>query len=298
MSSTERYGDLKYREIHGIRMAYVDEGEGDTIVFQHGQPTSSYVWRNVMPHLQDMGRLVACDLIGMGASDKLVDSGPGSYSYAQHRDYLFALWDALDLGNNLILVLDDWGATLGFDWANRYRDRVKGIVHMEAVALPMNWSDIPEPAHPFFQALRSPAGEDLVLQQNIFIEQRLQPAVLRQLDPREMDEYRKPYQEPGEGRRPTLSWPRSLPLDGDLTDVRQAMDAYVPWVASGAVPKLLINGDPGAIMTGRIRDEVRAWQNQQEVTVKGRKILQEDSPDEIGAAIAGFVQRVRAGVAG
>ncbi|WP_175965957.1 haloalkane dehalogenase [Burkholderia sp. BCC0322] len=298
MSTIERYGELKYRDVRGIRMAYVDEGEGDTIVFQHGQPTSSYVWRNVMPHLKGMGRLVACDLIGMGASDKLPDSGPGSYGYAQHRDYLFSLWDALGLGENVILVLDDWGATLGFDWANRNRDRVKGIVHMESVALPMSWADIPEPAHPFFQALRSPAGEELVLQQNIFIEQRLQPAILRPLDPREMAEYRMPYLEPGEGRRPTLSWPRSLPLDGDLTDVYQAMEAYRPWVASSAVPKLLINGDPGAIMTGRIRDEIRTWQNQIEITVKGRKILQEDSPEEIGAAIASFVEQVRARVAG
>ncbi|MDN7903367.1 haloalkane dehalogenase [Burkholderia diffusa] len=298
MSTIERYGNLKYRDVRGIRMAYVDEGEGDTIVFQHGQPTSSYVWRNVMPHLKGMGRLVACDLIGMGASDKIPDSGPGSYGYAQHRDYLFSLWDALGLGENVILVLDDWGATLGFDWANRNRDRVKGIVHMESVALPMSWADIPEPAHPFFQALRSPAGEELVLQQNIFIDQRLQPAILRPLDPREMAEYRMPYLEPGEGRRPTLSWPRSLPLDGDFTDVYQAMEAYRPWVASSAVPKLLINGDPGAIMTGRIRDEIRTWQNQIEITVKGRKILQEDSPEEIGAAIANFVAQVRARAAG
>jgi haloalkane dehalogenase len=276
-------------------MAYIDEGDGDAIVFQHGQPTSSYVWRNVMPHLEGMGRLVACDLIGMGASAKLSASGPTSYSYAEHRTHLFELWDALDLGDNIVLVLDDWGATLGFDWANRNRHRVKGIVHMEAVALPMGWADIPEPAHPFFKALRSPAGEDLVLQQNIFIEQRLQPAILRTLDPAELEQYRKPFAEPGEARRPTLSWPRSLPLDGDLTEVRQAMEEYAPWIASAAVPKLLINGDPGAIMTGRIREQVRQWHNQDEVTVKGRKILQEDSPDEIGRAITDFLRKVRSG---
>ncbi|WP_409283829.1 haloalkane dehalogenase [Pseudomonas protegens] len=293
MISTQPFGTQKFRDVKGVRMAYIDEGEGDAIIFQHGQPTSSYVWRNVMPHLQGLGRLIACDLVGMGASAKIPGSGPQSYSYAEHRAYLFALWDALAIGDNVVLVLDDWGATLGFEWANRNRGRVKGIVHMEAVALPMGWADIPEPAHPFFKALRSPAGEDLVLQQNIFIEQRLQPAILRALDPVELEHYRKPFAEPGEGRRPTLSWPRSLPLDGDRTEVRQAMEEYIPWIASEEVPKLLINGDPGAIMTGHIREQVRQWRNQDEVTVKGRKILQEDSPHEIGQAVADFVRNVR-----
>ncbi len=294
MFGTRPYATLKYREILGKRMAYIDEGQGPAIVFQHGQPTSSYVWRNVLPHLEGQGRLVACDLIGMGASDKIRPSGPGSYSYSDHRDHLFALWDALDLGNDIVLVLDDWGAVLGFDWANRHRDRIKGIVHMEAVAMPMSWADIPEPAHPLFKALRSDAGEEMVLQQNVFIEQRLQPAILRTLTIEEMNAYRKPYLYPGEDRRPTLSWPRNLPLDVDLTDVRQAMNAYLPWVASDAVPKLFVNGNPGAIMTGRIRDEVRVWANQTEVTVTGRKILQEDSPDEIGVAIAEFIATIRA----
>lgn len=293
MISAKPYGTLRFKEIHGSNMAYIDEGTGPAIVFQHGQPTSSYVWRNVMPHLEGLGRLVACDLIGMGASDKLPRSDAASYSYTEHRNHLFSLWDALNLGDDIILVLDDWGATLGFDWASHHRDRVKGIVHMESVAIPMTWADIPEPAHPFFKALRSPAGEELVLKDNIFIEQRLQPAILRPLAKEEMEHYRKPYLQPGEGRRPTLSWPRSLPLDGDLTDVRRAMYEYLPWIASDAVPKLLINGDPGAIMTGRARSVVRAWANQTEVTVSGRKILQEDSPHDIGEAIAAFIESVR-----
>ncbi len=293
MIGAKPYGKLKSLEIKGRRMAFTDEGEGPAIVFQHGQPTYSYVWRNVMPHLEGLGRLIACDLIGMGESDKIDPSGAGSYSYAEHRDYLFALWDALNLGDQIVLVLDDWGAALGFDWANRHRDRIKGIVHMEAVALPLNWSDIPAPAHPFFRALRSPAGEKLVLENNIFIEDRLPAAILRKFTDEELAHYRKPFLNPGEARRPTLAWPRSLPLDGEPAEVVEAITAYLPWLAESDVPKLLISGDPGAIMVGRVRDAVRAWSNQTEVTVKGRKLLQEDSPDEIGTAIAEFVRRLR-----
>ena len=293
MIGAKPYGDLKFFEIEGRRMAFIDEGEGPAVVFQHGQPTSSYVWRNVMPHLEGLGRLIACDLIGMGASDKIDPSGPNSYSLAEHRDYLFALWDALDLGDQVVLVLDDWGAALGFDWANRHRNRVQGLVHMEAVALPLNWSDIPAAAHPFFRALRSPDGEKLVLENNIFIEDRLPAAILRKFTDEELAHYRNPFLTPGEARRPTLSWPRSLPLDGEPAEVVESMMAYLPWLAESDVPKLLISGDPGAIMVGPVRDAVRTWNNQSEVVVKGRKLLQEDSPDEIGAAIAKFVKRIR-----
>lgn len=287
------YAELKYRHVKGLRMAYIDEGSGDAIVFQHGNPTSSYVWRNVMPHLKGLGRLIACDLIGMGASEKLNPSGSDRYSYAEHRQFLFALWDSLDLGDRVVLVLDDWGAALGFDWSNQNRDRVQGIVHMEGVAVPMTWSNIPEPARPFFQALRSPEGERMVLEENIFIDERLPEAVLRDFSDEEMNYYRKPFLNAGEDRRPTLSWPRSLPLDGDPAEVVEAMNGYGDWLARSDVPKLLINGDPGAIMVGRVREIIRTWPNQTEITVKGRKLLQEDSPDEIGAAIADFVRRVR-----
>lgn len=293
MIGTKPYGELKHREIKGRRMAYVDEGEGDAIVFQHGQPSSSYVWRNVMPHLSGLGRLIACDLIGMGASEKLIPSGPGSYGYAEHRDHLFALWDSLDLGDRVVLVLDDWGATLGFDWGNKHRDRVQGIVHMEAVAMPLGWGDIPEPAHPFFRALRSPEGERMVLQDNIFVEVRLPGAVLRRLTDEEMDQYRKPFRNPGEDRRPTLSWPRSLPIGGEPAEIVSVMNEYGRWLAESDVPKLFINGDPGAIAVGRVRETMRTWRNQTEVNVKGVKLLQEDSPDEIGTAIADFVRRLR-----
>ena len=216
-----------------------------------------------------------------------------SYSYAEHRDYLFALWDSLDLGDHVILVLDDWGAALGFDWANRNRDRVQAIVHMEAVALPLSWADIPEPAHPFFRALRSPEGERMVLQDNVFIEERLPAAVMRRLTDDEMDNYRGPFLKAGEDRRPTLSWPRNLPLDGEPAEVVSAMIEYSDWLAQSDMPKLFISGEPGAIVRSRIRETIRKWRNQTEVKVKGVELLQEDSPDEVGAAIAGFVRTVK-----
>jgi haloalkane dehalogenase len=273
MLGTEPYAKLKYREVKGRSMAYIDEGKGDAIVFQHGQPTSSYVWRNVMPHLEGMGRLVACDLIGMGGSDKLNSADPHRYDYPAHRDYLFALWDALDLGDRVVLVLDDWGAALGFDWANQHRDRVRGIVHMESVVMPLNWSDIPEPYHPFFLALRSPEGERMVLEENLFIEERLPGAVLRRLTDEEMEHYRRPFRNAGEDRRPTLAFPRNLPIEGDPAEVVNAMNEYLGWLAQSDLPKLFINGEPGAIATGRVREFIRSWRNQTEVTVRGRKLL-------------------------
>ena len=226
MIGSKPYSKLKIREVNGARMAYVDGGDGDAIVFQHGQPASSYVWRNVMPHLEGLGRLVACDLIGMGASDKLTNTGPDSYSLAEHAKYLFALWDALDLGDRIVLVLDDWGAALGFWWARLNPQRVSAIVHMEAVAVPMSLSDLPKPARPLFRALRSPAGEEMTLKQNIFIERVLKRAMIRALTPEEDEHYRRPFREPGEGRRPTLSFPRNLPLDGEPPDTVQTIAEF------------------------------------------------------------------------
>ncbi len=292
MIRAKPYAKLKYCEVNRKRMTYIDEGAGEAIVFQHGNPTSSYVWRNIMPHPEGLGRLIACDLIGMGGSEKLSPSGPDRYSYAEHRDYLFALWDALDLGNRVVLVLDDWGGALGFDWANQHRDRVRGIVHMEAVATPMSWSDLPEQAVAVFRALRSPEGERMVLEDNMFIEDRLPGAVMRQLTDEEMDHYRQPFRNAGEDRRPTLSWARNLPIDGEPYEVVKVMKEYGSWLAQSDVPKLFINAEPGAIVRGRIRELIRSRPNQAEVTVEGRKLLQEDSPDEIGAAVADFVRRL------
>jgi len=294
MIGSKPYAELKYREVNGRRMAYIDEGEGDAIVFQHGQPASSYVWRNVMPYLKGMGRLIACDFIGMGGSDKLDASlGPDRYSLASHRNYLFDLWDQLNLGNRVALVLDDWGAVLGFDWARQNSQRVQGIVHMEAIAAPLNWSDIPEHAHPLFKALRSPEGERMVLEENIFIDKILPRAVIRQLTEEEFNHYRSPFRNTGEDRRPMLSWPRSLPIDGEPGKVAEAVSRNGAWLAQSSQPKLFINGEPGTLARGRLREIIRQWPNQTEVTVKGRKLLQEDSPDEIGAAIAEFVKTVR-----
>lgn len=295
MASTEPYGRLQYREINGRRMAYIDEGDGtaaSAIVFQHGNPTSSYLWRNVMPHLEGLGRLVACDLIGMGGSDKLDDSGPDRYHYAEHRDFLFKLWDSLDLGDRVVLVLHDWGSALGFDWANQHRDRVAGIAYMEAIATPMTWSDWPDQVRDVFQGFRSPNGESMVLEHNMFVEGVLPGAIRRNLTEAEMDHYRAPYREPGEDRRPTLSWPRNIPVEGEPADVVAIVEDYGTWLAASDIPKLFVNAEPGAIMRGRIREFARTWPNQTEVTVAGSHFIQEDSPDEIGAAVAEFVRKL------
>lgn len=277
-------------------MAYIDEGEGAPIVFQHGNPTSSYLWRNVMPACRGLGRLIACDLIGMGDSDKLYPSGPDRYTYAEQRDFLFALWDKLGLGNDVVFVVHDWGAALGFDWANRNRDRVQGIAYMEAIVLPLAWDDFPEFARDTFRAFRSPAGEDMALRDNLFVEQVLPGAVMRPLAEAEMAHYRRPFANPGEDRRPTLTWPRQIPLDGEPADVVAVARAYAAWLTETPVPKLFVNGDPGFLLTGGLREFCRTFPNQEEVTVRGAHFVQEDSPDEIGRAVAAFVRRISARV--
>ena len=297
MVGSKPYGQLQYKQVNGKRMAYVDEGvepDGRTIVFQHGNPTSSYLWRNVMPHLEGLGRLVACDLIGMGGSDKLDDSGPDRYHYAEQRDYLFALWDALDLGDQVVLVLHDWGSALGFDWAHQNRDRVAGIAYMEAIALPIDWADFRGPVSDVFQGFRSPAGESMVLEQNMFVEAVLPGAIQRKLSDEEMDHYRQPFRTPGEDRRPTLSWPRNIPIEGEPADVVAVVEEYGSWLSDSDVPKLFVNAEPGAITRGRVRDFVRTWPNQTEVTVPGTHFIQEDSPDAIGIAVAEFVRQLNA----
>ena len=293
MINPSPFAALKHRTIAGNTMAYIDEGEGDAIVFQHGNPTSSYLWRNVMPHLAGLGRLIACDLIGMGESDKLSPSGPDRYHYAEQRDYLFALWDELDLGDRVVLVLHDWGSALGFDWANQHRDRVQGIAYMEAIAAPLLWSDVLPRVEPVFRGLRSPAGEEMVLEQNLFVEGNLPNSVLRALSDEEMNHYRRPFRNPGEDRRPTLSFPRGLPIGGEPADVVAIVEDYSSWLAGSDVPKLFINAEPGSLINDRVRALVRTWPNQTETTVAGIHFIQEDSPDQIGTAIADFVRRLR-----
>ncbi|MDH3703527.1 MAG: haloalkane dehalogenase [Alphaproteobacteria bacterium] len=289
--SAKPYGDTKFATVNGKRMTYLDTGGegGDTIVFQHGNPTSSYLWRNIMPHCEGLGRLVACDLIGMGGSDKLEDSGPDRYTYGEQRDYLFALWDRLALGSRVVLVLHDWGSALGFDWTRRNADRVKGIVYMESIVRPLTWDDWPENARRVFQNFRTDAGEPMILEKNVFVERVLPSSVMRPLSEAEMAVYRAPFATPGEDRRPTLTWPRQIPIDGEPADVVAVVEEYAAWLAASDLPKLFVNAEPGSILTGRQREFCRTWPNQTEVTVTGSHFIQEDSPDEIGAAISDWL---------
>jgi haloalkane dehalogenase len=276
----------QFIDVQGKRMAYVEMGNGDPIVFQHGNPTSSYLWRNIMPHLADQGRCIAVDLIGMGDSDKLDDSGPDSYRYVEHREYLFAAWQALGVSDRVTLVIHDWGSALGFDWAQQHPDAVLGIAYMEAIVRPVAWDEWPEAARPVFQGFRSEAGEAMVLDKNMFVERVLPGSVLRELTEEEMNVYRRPFLNPGEDRRPTLTWPRQIPIEGEPQDVHDIVAGYSDWISSSDIPKLFVNAEPGAILVGPQRDFCRSWKNQQEVTVKGNHFLQEDSPGEIGSAIA------------
>ncbi|MDA0687106.1 MAG: haloalkane dehalogenase [Proteobacteria bacterium] len=276
----------KFVEVKGKKMAYVEIGEGDPIVFQHGNPTSSYLWRNVMPHLQDQGRCIAIDLIGMGDSGKLDDSGPGRYSFVEHREYLDGALEALGVKERVTWVIHDWGSALGFDWANRHRDAVLGVAYMEAIVRPLTWDEWPEAARSVFQGFRSPAGEEMVIEKNVFVERVLPGSILRKLSEEEMAVYRRPFANAGEDRRPTLSWPRQIPIDGEPADVVEIVQSYADWLSESKIPKLFINAAPGAILIGPQRVFCRKWPNQQEVTVVGNHFLQEDSPDEIGEAIA------------
>lgn len=286
--STAAHHTKKFVEVHGKRMAYMEAGSGDPIVFQHGNPTSSYLWRNVMPHLAEQGRCIALDLIGMGDSDKLDNSGPDSYRYVEHRDYLFAAWDKLGIDDRVTLVLHDWGSALGFDWACQHPQSVLGIAYMEGIVRPVSWDDWPDAATEIFKAFRSNAGEEMVLDKNIFVERVLPGSVLRELTNDEMNEYRRPFLNPGEDRRPTLTWPRQIPIDGYPQDVHNIVSDYSDWLAQCEHPKLFINAEPGAILTGPQREFCRGWKNQAEVTVPGSHFLQEDSAEEIGQAIASW----------
>jgi haloalkane dehalogenase len=291
--SVQAFGTKAFAAVNGKRMAYVEDGRGDAIVFQHGNPTSSYLWRNVMPHCAGLGRLIACDLIGMGDSDKLAGSGPERYTYAEQRDYLFSLWDQLALGDRVVLVLHDWGSALGFDWARQHPQRVAGIVYMEAIVTPLTWDDWPENARRAFQGFRSPKGEEMILANNMFVERVLPGSVMRKLRDEEMAVYRAPFLNAGEDRRPTLTWPRMIPIDGEPADVVKVVAEYADWLTTSEVPKLFINAEPGSILVGHQRELCRRWPNQTEITVKGLHFIQEDSPDEIGRAVADFVRQVR-----
>jgi haloalkane dehalogenase len=268
-------------------ISYVDTGAGEPVVFLHGNPTSSYLWRNVIPHVEGLGRCLAPDLVGMGDSGAAPD---GSYRFVDHARYLDAWFEALGL-THVTLVVHDWGSALGFYWAYRHPERVRGIAYMEAVVRPLTWEEWRDESRQIFQDLRSEAGEEMVLEKNLFIEGILPSAVLRDLTEEEMNVYRRPYLEPGESRRPTLTWPRELPINGEPEDVVSIVDDYSKWLAQSDVPKLFVNAEPGAILTGSQREFCRTWPNQEEVTVRGAHFVQEDSPHEIGEAVATFVRR-------
>ncbi len=272
-------------------MAYIEAGLGaETFVFLHGNPTSSHLWRNVMPHVTDLGRCLAPDLIGMGESSKRPGEGDDRYRFVEHARYLDAWFDTVVPEGSVILVIHDWGSALGFHWANRHRDRVRGIAYTEAIVSPMEWDEWPEQARGIFEAFRSPAGEELVLDKNVFVENVLTAGEPPFLDEEAMEVYRAPFASPGEDRRPTLTWPREIPLGGEPADVVAIVEDYGRWLAEADVPKLLVHADPGAILIGRQLDLARSWPHQTEVTVAGGHFVQEFSPHEMGEHLRDWVQ--------
>jgi haloalkane dehalogenase len=269
-------------QVEGVGIAYVEVGSGDPIVFLHGNPTSSYLWRNVLPWVDGLGRLIAPDLVGMGSSDAL--SSGSQYAFAEHAAMLANTLRVLGVDERVTLVLHDWGSVLGFDWARHNPERLKGIVYMEAIVTPLRRKDFAD-GGAFLDRVRGSEGERLVLQDNVFIEGFLPAGVLRRLEPEEMESYRHPWREAGEHRRPMLSWARHVPLDGEPHNMVEVVEANRDWLAHSPVPKLLISADPGQFLTGYALEECRTWPNQQEVAVVGRHFVQEDAPDAIGRAI-------------
>jgi haloalkane dehalogenase len=280
----------RFAAVAGRRMAYVELGAGERVfLFLHGNPTSSYLWRNVMPEVAAHGRCVAPDLIGMGDSEKLADAGPETYGFATHRDFLWGFIDAV-IGpeQKVVIVGHDWGSALGFDWANRHRQRTAGIAYMEAIVRPLAWAEWPEASRRVFQGFRSAAGEEMILDKNLFVERVLPASILRQLEPAETAEYRRPFAGRREDRWPTLAWPRQIPIDGEPAAIAALVDDYARWLAASDIAKLFVNADPGAILVGAQREFCRGWPNQHEVTVRGIHFLQEDAGPEIGRAIAAW----------
>ena len=283
--------EKKTVKVLGKNMAYVEKGEGNPIIFQHGNPTSSYLWRNIIPHLENQGKCIAIDLIGMGDSDKLEDEGDNTYSYHVHKKYFDACLKELGIKDDITFVIHDWGSALGFNWAYDNKNSVRGICYMEAIVKTISWDDWPEDGKSIFQGFRSEAGEDLILKKNLFIEGVLPGAIIRNLSNKEMDVYRKPFLKEIE-RRPTLDWPRQIPIDNKPEEVCNIVKDYSLWMSINEIPKLFINANPGSILKGEQRDFCRKWKNQEEVTVKGSHFIQEDSPKDIGQAISSWFQKI------
>ena len=280
----------KYKDIKNSKMAFIDEGSGDTFLFLHGNPTSSFLWRNIAPHVEDIGRIVIPDLIGMGDSDKLEGVDNPGYKYHGQYSYLTALMDELDLGDNIHLIIHDWGSAMGFQFARENKDRIKSITYMEAIVMPLTWDQWPDPATKIFGLFRSEAGEELVLEKNFFVERILLADSSTGYTEEEKSEYIRPFVNPGEDRRPTLTWPRQIPLDGEPSEVVEEVRLNAEFHKESDIPKLFINADPGTILIGDQREFARSWKNQTEITVVGNHFIQEDSSEEIGAALRNFVE--------
>lgn len=291
MSETMPYSK-HFVQVAGRKIAYIDEGAGKPIVLLHGNPTSSYLWRDVIPHLVDSGRVLVPDLIGQGNSEKLpADEGPDRYGFLTAYGYLDAWLARMGIDSDVTLVMHDWGSGLGFHWASQHPTAVKAMAYMEAIVTPLGWDDWPESARGIFQGFRSEKGEELILQRNLFVEAVLPSAVMRELSKAEMDAYRAPFIAE-EDRQVTLNWPRSIPIEGEPADMVALVEAYGRWMEqSDAIPKLFVNAEPGSILVGRQREYCRSWPNQEEVTVPGLHFLQEDSAEEIGKAIAQWLAR-------
>ena len=286
IESTMRY-EKQYKVVRGSRMAFVDTGGPlDPIVFLHGNITQSYMWRNIIPHVESLGRCIAIDNIGQGDSDKLDDSGPGSYRLAEHQRYVDELLDQLELGDNVTLMMHDWGVQLGLTWANKNRDRIKGIAHMQGLMGDLNWDFWNPEVSALMRHFRTDEGEELVLGQNHFVEKVLPAMVLRDLPEEVWDEYRRPFRNPGEDRRTTLSWPREIPVDGEPADVLAVIEENNRWLSESPIPKLYIHVEPETVMKGHVLEHVRTFPNQTEVRVRGLHYVQEDSPHEVGEALA------------
>jgi haloalkane dehalogenase len=288
---TEQALTKKTVDVLGNQMAYHERGQGAPVLFLHGNPTSSYLWRDVLPELKRRGRLIAPDLVGMGDSAKLPNPGPDTYRFVTHRKYLAGFIDAvIGPAQSITLVVHDWGSALGFDWANHHRDRVRGIAYMEGLPRPFaGWEEWSKTATPIFQGFRSEKGEEMILDRNAFVERVLPGSVLRKLSEAEMTEYRKPFLG-REDRWPTLTWPRQIPIAGEPADVVQIAADYSKWMAENDIPKLFVNAEPGAILIGPVREFCRAWKNQTEVTVPGMHFVQEDSGPAIGRAVAEWMK--------
>ncbi len=280
----------KYKEINSKKMAYVDEGSGDTFLFLHGNPTSSFLWRNIAPHVEDLGRIVIPDLIGMGDSEKLEGVDNPGYKYHGQYEYLTALIDELSLGDNIHLIIHDWGSAMGFQFARENQNRIKSITYMEAIVMPLTWDQWPDPATKIFGLFRSEAGEELVLEKNFFVERILLADSSTGYTEEEKSEYIRPFINPGEDRRPTLTWPRQIPLDGEPREVVEEVRLNAEFHKESDIPKLFINADPGSILIGDQREFARTWKNQTEITVSGNHFIQEDSSEEIGSALKNFVE--------